>query len=236
MKLNKWLLAGMMAGVLLAAGCSDDDDKNAGNSGNTPGTNTPGTQDEITVVDTANWIGAACDCESSSADECEMFGVPLPKPEGNGKIVGCDNVDISAINGGEKVCLRTIAGTATSVAPETYFPKGYCAISAIGCEGKKSICDMVRYGDANALTRCPAGSTLLESTFSFNIMGTSTVVITNKTCARNCKTDADCNVDGEMTCIQHDKSKFCYNQKNLDMKDKDGQPIQTTATPFQAWC
>ena len=214
MKLNKWLLAGIMAGALLAAGCSDDDDeKNDGAGGGN------------TVVDTQNWIGNACSCESSSADECEMFGVPLPKPSGNGKIVGCDNVDAAPIEGGAKVCLRTIEGDAAKVAPATYFPQGYCSISAIGCEGGK-ICQMVAYGDASKMTTCPAGSTLLESRFEFKII-VDNVIITNKTCAKNCKTDADCNVDGGMTCMTKGNAKFCYNQKNFD-----GTTTEYTATPF----
>jgi hypothetical protein len=220
MKLNHWFWAGIMAGALLAAGCSDDDGEKNDNAGG-----------ENTVVDTQNWIGNACSCESSTADECEMMGVPLPSPKGEGKITGCDNVDASAIAGGANVCLRTITGAAALVAPETYFPQGYCAISAVGCEGSKTVCEMVNYGDVKTMVSCPAGSTLLESKFSFKILASS-VIITNKTCARNCNTNADCNEAGEMTCMQLDKAKFCYNQKNLDMKNIDGTPVVTKATPF----
>ena len=217
MKFNKWLLAGMMAGALLAAGCTDDDDnKNAGN-GDTPAV-------KQTVVDTPNWIGVACQCEGVEG-ECDLMGVPVPNPRDNGKIVGCDNVDPSVVEGGEKVCIRTISGEAAKVAPETYFPQGYCTISAIGCEGG-SICNLAAYGDAKKMTSCPPGSTLIESVFNYKII-TSDVIITNKTCARSCNTDDDCNKAGEMTCMSKGGVKFCYHQKNFD-----GTTNDYTVTPF----
>ena len=217
MKLNNWLLAGMMAGALLAAGCTDDDD-NKGNGGNAPA----GPQ---TVVDTPNWIGTACECVG---DGCTMLDVPLPAPTSNAMIRGCAEVNASDVEGGVKVCLRTIEERFKETAPTTYFPQGYCAISAVGCEGAgaESICSMASYGNAAALTRCPAGSTLIESVFDYSIMGKN-VKITNKTCARSCKTNADCNEAGEMTCMSKGEVKFCYHQKNFD-----GTTNNYTVTPF----
>ena len=220
MKLNKWLLAGMMAGALLAAGCTDDDDNKNGNSEN-------GSGSVLNVVDTPNWIGTACEC---IGDGCEAMDVPLPAPTGNAMIKGCTEVSAADVPGGQKVCLRTIDEKYKTTAPSTYFPQGYCAISAVGCEpledGADGLCRMAAYGDAAAMTKCPKGSTLIESVFEYKIMGKNTR-ITNKTCARSCNTDDDCNKDGEMTCMQKGSAKFCYHQKNFD-----GTTNEYTATGF----
>ena len=208
-------MAGILMGALVAAGCDSDDNDNNGDDGNNNG-------DAVKTVDTANWIGTACECVG---DGCYALDVPLPAPTGNAMIKGCTNVDASAIDGGVKVCLRTISEDYKASAPTTYFPQGYCAISSVGCKGG-SICQMAAYGDAAKMDKCPEGSTLIESIFDYSIMGNN-VKITNKTCARSCNTDADCNVDGGMTCMTKGKAKFCYNQKNFD-----GTTNDYTATPF----
>ena len=208
MKINKWIWAGVMAGVLFAAGCSDDDDEGG----------------TLNVVDTAKWIGHDCQCVG---DGCTASGVPLPSPTGNAMVTGCTAVDASDIAGGDKVCLRTIGENFKLVAPTTYFPEGYCSISAVGCEplepNAESICGQASYGDVTAMNRCPVGSTLIEFTFDTEIMYKK-VRITNKTCARSCNTDADCKQmrekDGDLTCMQKGKAKFCYNEKNFVFEGK----------------
>lgn len=156
------------------------------------------------------WIGNACHCEGEG---CTVFGIPLPAPTNAATIYGCSNVDITDAEGGISVCLQTIPENQAETAPPTYFPAGYCAISAVGCEGS-SLCSVVAYGDANSMTSCPAGSTLLASTFDYEILGTN-ATITNKTCVKSCETNEDCNVDGEISCIEKLGAKFCYNEKNF---------------------
>ena len=64
-----------------------------------------------------------------------------------------------------------------------------------------------------------AGTTLLESVFDYSLMGKQTV-ITNKICAKNCETNADCNEAGEVECIEKDNAKFCYNRKNFEFMNR----------------
>jgi hypothetical protein len=168
------------------------------------------------------WIGNACQCEGEG---CAVLGIPLPVPQGNGTIVGCENVDITEAEGGVVACLQTIPKSQAMTAPPTYFPQGYCAISAVGCENS-SMCSFVAYGDAENMNSCPHGSTLVASVFNYSIVGTP-AKITNKTCVKTCQTDADCNTAGEMTCIEKQGARFCYNVKNFEFM---GDNI--TVTPF----
>ena len=169
-----------------------------------------GVCEEITVSTETQWIGAPCRCTGDS-NQCTMLSIPLPtgKP-----IEGCDNVPAKDFPAAELVCLTTIDEVYASVAPPTYFPAGYCSLSAVNCEGA-SVCSMVSYGDVDALVACPKGSALLESVFEYTIMK-EVVTITNKTCVKNCRTDADCNKDGEISCLNKKGAKFCYNEKNFD--------------------
>lgn len=176
-------------------GCAEDDDKKNDNTSN------------ITVVDTAQWIGHGCTCEGQG---CKVMGVPIPAPNDHFSFTGCDNVKKDQAPGSQLTCMQTID---SPLSPKTYFPKGYCTLSATKCEGI-GMCPFVTYGDTDAMTSCPSGSTLLTSTFFFSL-GADNAAITNKVCARNCHSDADCNTAGEMTCIQKDQASFCYNEKNF---------------------
>ena len=197
MKLNHgWILMGCLT-CLISLGCSDDDQSR-------------------TVLDTEKWVGAPCICKGTG---CEILGIPMPVPT-NGlaaDLVGCDNIPEN--EGSAKVCLRTIPQEAADIAPPAYFPAGYCTLSAVGCQGDESICSMVRYGDESKMSSCPKGTSLLESTFDYSILGMD-VVITNKTCAKNCNTNDDCNGDGEISCIEADGAKFCYNEKNFEFMNR----------------
>lgn len=169
-----------------------------------------------------NWIGNGCVCEGEG---CAMMDIPLPVPTKNGVIVGCENVSIEGTEGGLLACLQTIPKSKATTAPPTYFPDGYCAISAVACEGS-GLCSFVTYGDAAALTTCPSGSTLVASVFVYNILGTP-ATITNKTCVKSCQSDADCNTEGQMTCIEKNGANFCYHEKNFEFMGDD-----ITVTPF----
>ncbi len=204
MRLNGfvWAMLGLSLGIC-AVGCSDDGYTND------------------------HGLGAPCTCEG---DGCAVMGIPLPVPVNDstvsGQIVGCENVDTTGMTGGVVACLRTIAGDAAIMAPPVWAPKGYCTYSAVKTQMENErFAQMATYGDADALTACPKGSTLLESTFDYEIVGQQAVVL-NKTCARSCTSDSDCNGDGEMTCITKGNARFCYNEENFKfMKDY-------TATPF----
>ncbi|MCL2325738.1 MAG: hypothetical protein FWC40_04475 [Proteobacteria bacterium] len=171
--------------------------------------------DDVTISTETQWIGALCRCTGTSSD-CTVLSIPLPtgKP-----IEGCDNVPAKDFPAAELVCLTTIDEAYKSVAPPTYFPAGYCSLSAVKCEGS-NLCSMVNYGDVDALVACPKGSALLESQFEYKIMN-DMVIITNKTCVKNCETDADCNQDGEMSCLSKKGAKFCYHEKNFDFMGGD---------------
>lgn len=167
--------------------------------------------DEATVVTKDKWIGSPCYCDAAAQGaKCTEMGVPLPtgKP-----IVGCEALSNEAYPGTEVTCLTTIDKSFKATAPTTYFPKGYCALTAVDCEGD-GVCAMVNYGDVKKMTQCPEGSTLLTGKFDYKII-LSNVKITNKTCVKNCNTDADCNVAGEMSCISRKGAKFCYHVDNL---------------------
>lgn len=165
------------------------------------------------------WIGSPCTCEGAG---CEMAGIPLPAPPKDATIVGCDNVETD-ITGAANVCLRTIPNSQSTVCPPVYFPQGYCALAATGCTGS-AFCSTVTFGDVSQMTTCPKGSTLLEATFHYAIAGQDSV-ITSKTCAQSCKSDADCH--GEMKCLTKDDAHFCYDELNFAFMDEG-----YTATPF----
>lgn len=192
------MLMGFSALAMFAAACDDGND--------------------IGYVNDHN-IGAPCTCESSGVGECDVLSVPLPSPKGNGKIVGCENMDTAAVTGGQAVCLRTIDASMSVFAPTVYAPKGYCAVSAVKCEGS-SYCSMVEYGDADALTSCASGYILLESKFHYSIAGTD-ASITNKTCVQPCRDDGDCNADGEMSCLSRKGINFCYHEINLSIANAE---------------
>ena len=172
-------------------------------------------------------IGNGCSCEATEDNVCDAMGVPLPSPvDDRGKLVGCDAIDDTGITGAKRVCLRTIDAQLSAIAPTVYAPKGYCSLSAVkaGMENE-TFKQFVEYGDADAFTQCPKGSALLASTFDYKILG-SDATITIKTCVKICNTDADCNVEGEMTCLERKGVKFCYHEDNLKLSDN------YTVTPF----
>lgn len=200
--MNKWMIGSLVAAALFLAACSDDDNNNAGNEN---------------IVSTSNWIGSPCTCEGSG---CDILNVPLPSPNEGGVIKGCENIDATGITGGKLVCIRTIIPDLAAFAPTVYAPKGYCSISAVKAvmDENQALAEMANYGDTDTFTTCPAGSAMLESTFDYNLVG-SAAVITNKTCVKRCAQDSDCNVDGEMTCLNKDGHQFCYNEENLKLAD-----------------
>jgi len=162
-------------------------------------------------------IGSPCTCEGEG---CDIYGVPVPVPaEGKGTIKGCENVDTSNMGGGVLACIRSIPADFEPMAPVTYFPQGYCAIAAVNCTGS-TFCGSATYGDVSTMASCPAGSVFLSSVFDYDIMGQASV-ITENMCVRACKSDSDCNQDGEMTCIERSGHKFCYHEKNFKFLCKD---------------
>lgn len=196
MKLHHITLA-LLAAASFCAACDSDDDNSSSKE---------------------QWIGAPCHCEG---DGCSAVGVPLPAPvidkNGNltGTIVGCDNVSVDGIEGARVVCLQNLSEY-ENLAPPTYFPSGYCAISAVSCKNN-IFCSSAEYGDPTKMNTCPEGTVLIESTFEYNIADMDAATILNKTCAKACESDADCNVDGEMSCLNKDGHKFCYHEKNIQL-------------------
>ena len=167
-------------------------------------------------------IGSACSCEG---DECQQAGVPKPA---SGTIVGCDDVPADW-TGADRVCLRTYEGP---LATNTYFANGYCSLMATRCTGADLICSSAVFGDYDAMTSCPAGTVLLESSQEVDVFGQQ-ATIGSKTCAAGCSGDDDCRggepdpVVDEVTqyaCIDKDGVKFCYDPRNL--------PADYTATAF----
>lgn len=187
----------MIASCLTFAACTDDEKEIKGN-------------------DTPNWIGSPCTCEGSG---CKLMKIPLPAPTKDAVIKGCENVDMTGIEGGRLACLQTISKSFDTMAPPTYFPQGYCTISAVGCEGS-SFCGQASYGEVEALTKCPEGTVMIDSTFDYPIVNQNSV-ITERLCAKACETDADCNVDGEMSCLNKNGFKFCYNEANYAFMGDD---------------
>ena len=190
--------------------------------------------DSITVIEKDKWIGDPCTCYATVTDKngnitkegdvggCQAMDlVPLPTG-GQGTLKGCENVE--PIEGAEQVCLRYYAGTENNgevvvLGPKTLFNGGFCALSAVGCEpitpGGDFVCGFAEYGDADKMVACPAGTTMIEGKFVINIM-TFDVKITNKTCAPNCHSDADCRTAEGYSCIAEQGTSFCYSRDNLD--------------------
>jgi hypothetical protein len=185
----------------------------------------------------SQWIGAPCHCEGAG---CSAVGVPLPAPvidkdgKMTGTIIGCDNVSLDGIEGARIVCLQNLTAY-ENLAPPTYFPAGYCAISAVSCKNN-FFCSSAEYGDPTKLNTCPKGTVLLESLFYYDIAdqasnGKPEAEIYNKTCVKACNSDADCNTEGKMSCLNKDGHKFCYNEDNIKMLEshmKEGDKITYT--------
>jgi len=186
---NNAALAICLAAVLGFTACDDDSDDNK-NGGSTV---TP------TINNQDMWIGASCEC---TGDNCETMGIANPS---GSPISGCMNMP--EWEGAQRVCLRTIE--VKEVAPRTKFPQGYCALGAINCTGT-NLCQFANYGDYDKMTSCPSGSAMLVSEFDYELYG-EPAHIKNKTCAKLCETDADCNKDGEISCLSRNGVKFCYN-------------------------
>lgn len=204
-KYFSFALIGILAASMAFTGCSDDDDDdNATGNAN--------------INHQEKWIGAACSCDGKG---CELMNVPIPAPQENAKLIGCENIDTTGIEGGKVVCLRTISAELSAVAPTVYAPGGYCSISAVKAEMSEAdapFAQMASYGDPDKMTSCPAGSALLTSVFDYQIVGRD-AKITNKTCVKLCNSDADCNTAGEMTCLNKKGVKFCYNETNLKLSE-----------------
>ncbi|MBO4349480.1 MAG: hypothetical protein J6A01_00850 [Proteobacteria bacterium] len=188
----------LLATSFCLAACSDDDENDS----------------SVRTID--KWIGSPCTCEG---DGCAMLGIPLPSPVANATIKGCENVDLTGVEGGQLACLQTIPAAQASLAPPTYFPQGYCTISAVGCEGS-IFCSSAAYGDVNKMAACPSGSVMIESKFDYAIAKSDSHIV-NKTCAKTCNSDKDCNGAGEMSCIKRDGVKFCYNEQNFSFMGDD---------------
>lgn len=169
--------------------------------------------DDVTVINKDQWTGSPCHCDATAnGAKCDQMGVPIPT--GN-PIIGCDALSNQDYPGTEISCLTNIDKKFAATAPSTYFPKGYCALTAVHCEGD-GLCSMVNYGDVEKMTVCPEGNTLLTGQFDYKILGQD-VVITNKTCVKNCNTNADCNEAGEMSCINRKGANFCYHVNNFEL-------------------
>lgn len=198
MKISKLAIA-LMAAATFCIAC-DEDDNSGGN-------------DKINHQD--KWIGSSCSCEGSG---CEIASIPVPLPQNtdtvSGKIINCDNIDMTGIEGGAKVCIRSIDPNFSAMAPITYFPKGYCSVAAVSCTGS-SFCFAANYGDPEKMTKCPAGSTMISTVFEYNIMMEPAIIV-EKMCAKTCETDDDCNTDGKISCVERKGHKFCYNEKNFE--------------------
>ena len=194
------LYIGLALGALLFCGACDDgdDDNDTENS---------------KIVKLDKWIGSPCSCEGQG---CVMGEIPLPYPlKENGTIKGCENIDMTGIEGGLVACLPTISEDQSNLAPPTYFPQGYCAISAVSTPDK-TVCGMgACYGEPEKLTKCPSGSTMVASVFNYKIAGMFDVEITDKVCTKTCESDKDCNTAGDIHCITKENHKFCYNEKNF---------------------
>ena len=204
------LYIGLALGALLFCGACDDGDDD--NNGDATKTGNNGTENSK-IVKLDKWIGSPCTCEG---DGCTTGIIPMPYPkEGKGTIKGCENIDMTGIEGGVIACLKTISDDQASIAPPTYFPKGYCAISAVSASNS-TVCTMgACYGEPEKMTKCPAGSTMIASDFEYTIAGMFDGIITDKVCAKTCNSDEDCNKDGEMSCITKNNHKFCYHEKNF---------------------
>ena len=207
--------------AMLCSACSDSDDDNSGNNnGNNNSQNNNGNNNQNSSINNqTNWIGAPCSCEGKG---CEVASVPLPVPINkdeniNGKIIGCENIDMTQVTGGALACIPSIHPDLAGMAPPTYFPQGYCSVAAVSCEGS-SFCYAARYGNPDQMTACPAGSTMISAVFRYPIMGDDSIIV-EKMCTKTCKSDDDCNKAGEISCIKrNDKDgkehNFCYNEKN----------------------
>ena len=178
---------------------------------------------DVIEVPTEEWIGASCACEGNG---CVTLGVPVPN---GGTIVGCDNVPTD-LTGAELVCLRTYVGEGGT---KTYFANGYCSLMSVACTGSDVICTPATMGDHTAMTRCPAGSAMVESTIDVNVI-IFDATVSNKTCALRCESDADCRLGetdpvlndapSQYACVDGGTAKFCYDPRNL--------PAEYTVTPF----
>lgn len=206
--------------ALSMTACGSDDNgasgNNNGENGNNNGENggntfIPNSQDQ--------WLGAACGCDGSESP-CDIFNIPLPT---GSPITGCDNVP--EVEGARRICLRTITEEYATTAPPTYFPEGYCALGAVDCKAETDdgdfYCKQAKYGDVGTFKSCPAGSALLGTDFDYNLMGEA-VKIRARTCVKRCNTNEDCNTEGEMSCIERNKIKFCYNEQNFE---HTGEPM-----------
>lgn len=202
------VLASVLMGFVCVSACDDSSDGDASSF--------------------ASGIGDPCTCENLTDEEaCALFSIPIPSPDPEkAKIAGCEAVDMTGIEGGKIVCLRTISKEYKAFAPTVYAPKGYCTISAVGAEmDNDAFKAMTEYGEISSFKACPSGSAMLESKFDYSIMGNA-AKITNKTCVKLCDSDADCNTDGDMTCLEKKGVKFCYHETNLSLSD------DYTITPF----
>ena len=176
---------------------------------------------DVEIVTKDKWIGAPCDCtpdDPDLANGCVVGTIPLPSPiEGDGvtgSIKGCENLDATGYPGAKVVCLRTIDKDSASMAPPVYFPKGYCTLSAVGCEGSM-FCSTAAYGDVDAMDTCPKGTVMMKAPFDYGIMGEPSK-IQDKLCLKSCREDSDCNPDGEVYCVEREGLKFCYNEANFE--------------------
>lgn len=196
MELRK-IAACLAAVMMFCASCTDDGD-------------------EPKINNQDKWIGAKCECEGSG---CQVASIPIPVPMNSdkvsGKIIGCENIDMTDIEGGEPACIRSIDPDFKSMAPITYFPQGYCSIVASSCTGS-DFCFAANYGDPSKMTACPKGSTMLSAVFNYKIMGQDSVIV-EKMCMKTCEKDADCNVAGQISCVERKGHKFCYNEKNFEI-------------------
>jgi len=159
-------------------------------------------------------LGAACSCTGTG---CSQMGVP--KPTG-GTIVGCEDVP-TGVAGTALACLRSYGG---SLATDTYFANGYCALMATQCSGASLICDAAVFGNYAAMTACPAGSVMISDSQAVNVLGQQ-ATISNKVCVKKCTGDGDCrtgetdpvlgNTATQYQCIDKGGVKFCYDPRNL---------------------
>ncbi len=190
--------------ALAMTACGGDDKDNGGGNGGGGNNN----NNSFTPNSEEQWLGAACACDGSKEWPCDRVGIPVPS---GSPVTGCDNV--TDVPGAQRICLRTIDEEVKITAPPTLFPEGYCALGAVECTGS-NLCKMANYGNVDDFISCPEGSALLGTDFDYELMG-DPVQIRARTCVKRCNTDADCRPDDQITCIERNNVKFCYNEFNF---------------------
>ena len=128
--------------------------------------------DDCTTSCTVNDKGNHAPCKRMCQQNCDTDVT-------SGTFTGCDNLEVPP--GAEAVCY---VSTKFAPAPR-YFAEGECAVTAQVCDG--GLLCPPDVGDYDALTECPAGTTLIDrTTMALNI------TVKTKVCQKTCESDAEC--------------------------------------------